>query len=1381
MLRPAILIVISYILSIFSLNENTGSKWVLMNLSNKDGLSNSAITSIYKDSEGLIWFGSWDGLNRYDGTNIKVFKPDFIDKGSLSNNVIRKLLEDKQKNLWIVTNEGINRYLSNTMTFVSYFTGNKYMREQEQNLKACIGPDSILYVSLKQTGIYQYDEITDNFKSLTLPDISNSDYKKIIGLSCGKNHTLFLLSQEGKVFAYTKKVSFEKLFEHDLSIYRDLNFEKHWFIRSSLYTYLAIAIESGGLEVINLETLERIRIKEKNDRFSVTTINMALGSDQFWVGTDAGSVYKLSLEPSPELLLMDTNMPDLSSEKVKIWTISQTSDDLIWIGTDGNGVYRYITKGKPFFNIKKGNHESGLLSHNIVRSIIKDKEGNLWVGTRGDGLNKLPYGNLPRKSYNINNGLSNNAVLSLNIDTRDNLWIGVDGEGVDMLEKSTGRFFHFPEDFVNNGSQEFGSVYSICIDAYGSIWLGTSGYGVVNMEVSLNNSGRFVLDKFRQLRFDPTGNGLCSDIVYSIVEERPNVLWLGTRGGGLHRLNTLNNSFEVFGVVEDYNNGLINDDVLSLCVDKKQQLWVGTSGGLSVMNLSYKPYNFQHYSERKGMPNNTVHGILNDDDGNIWISTNDGLAKLNTLKGDFINFNKTDGLLNTEFSDGAIFKDTMTDFLYFGGIEGLDWFNPMEIEPSDISPPIFLNEFHLNNSLVIPEESSSILSTSLNTTDKIKLRYNQNFFSFSFTTLNYYNSQKCMFAYYLEGFDNIWNYVGNERIASFTNVPPGKYTLKVRATNEDRIYGDEIRKISILIRPPVWNTFAAYVFYMLFIGLIIVLILRFQKRRTLERRAVEMEKMEHIKAEEINRYKLQFFTNIAHEFRAPLTLIIAPAAELAEQLDEKERPGLFARSIFQNANRLQRLISELIEFRKVETKNMKLQVGRYELVQYINKLSKAFEVYSKLNDLSLRFLPSHKVIEVWIDLGKFEKILLNLVSNAIKFTPAGGKVVIELVNKNEHILLLVRDTGIGIPTESPNKIFDRFYYQKSNFQRDDQAQESSGVGLSLTKSLVELHKGSIIARNLPEGGSEFRVLIPSRKKDYEQELVDNVQKPSIEKITMRVEEEFQVTDIFNPIKETIKPETDKRTFSLLIVDDSFEVCNLVESLLVDKYLIFKASDGKTAQEILNRKTIDLVISDVIMPGMDGLELTRLIKTDINTSHIPVILLTARAEMEHRIEGLEVGADSYIPKPFNPRHLKIRIEKLIAGSERFRNSFKEYNTPQPQQELLEGLTPADQKLLTGLIYYIEENIQDTALSANHLSYHLSMSKTQLYRKIKALTGLTPHSLIKFLRLKKAANELKQSKKTVSEVFYETGFNNRSYFYRSFKEAFGIPPGHYGNNA
>ncbi|MCF8381138.1 MAG: response regulator [Bacteroidales bacterium] len=1379
MIKPIQTLTILFLFAYFSSNASSESKWISLNLSNEDGMSNSAITSIFEDSEGLMWFGSWDGLNRYDGTNITVFKPDFFNRGSLSNNIIRKLLEDKHQNLWVVTNEGINRFLPNTMSFESYFSGNEYLPVREQNLIASIGCDSVLYVSLMRYGLYFFNETSNEFLPISLPGISDSIQKDIIGLSGGIHDNLYFLEQNGKVFSYQKKKSFLKLSENDLSQYENLNFEKHWFIKSENNTYLAIAIETGGLFLINLETDEIERIRKNDELLRVTTVNKSFEPNEFWIGSDDGSVYKLSLNNKASLISMNVNMPDLSSKKVKIWNINQTSEDMLWIGTDGNGVYRYITKGKPFFNIKKGDNETGSLGHNIVRSVFKDQTGNLWIGTRGDGLNKISADGSKRISYNVDNGLSNNAVLSLNMDKNKNLWIGVDGEGIDMLESSSGKIFHFPEDFQNKDSQEFGYVYSICIDVYGSIWLGTSGYGVVNMEVSRDRQGQYVLKKYQQIRYKQGIEGLRSDIVYSIVEERPNVLWLGTRGGGLHRLNTLNNSLEIFNVSNDIERGLLNDDVLSLCMAKNQKLWIGTSGGLSVLTLSYKPYRFIHYTERNGMPNNTVHAILTDAAQDIWISTNSGLAKLDLSSTIFQNFNKTDGLQNTEFTDGASFNDTISGLFYFGGTEGLDWFKPIEIVASNNFPPILLSEFRLNNNLVIPGDSTLILTKSLNATKELKLNYNQNFFSISFTTLNYYNPEKCQFAYYLEEFDKAWNYIGNQRTASFTNVPPGKYTLKVKATNEDGFYGNEIREVSIIVNPPYWNTFLAYLVYLLILGVIMYLLLKFLKRRAAERREVEMEKIERMKANEINHYKLQFFTNIAHEFRTPLTLILAPAAILKERLGEKKQLGQYARSIFQNANRLQKLISELIEFRKVETNNMKLAVGRYDLVQYISKLTKAFELYTDLNKVSLTFLRSKDIIEAWIDPEKFEKILLNLVSNAIKYTPSGGKVEIELLEKEDNIHLIIRDNGIGIPPEYLDNIFDRFYHHGSSIHESKQPQESGGVGLSLTKSLVELHKGSITASNRPVGGSEFLVIIPNRKEAFEKEIAENLHKPSLEKISMKVDQEFQFPlDYVN--NEVINPEDDNREFSLLVVDDNHEVRNLVESLLIDKYFIFKAPDGITALKILNQESIDLVISDVIMPGIDGLELTKSIKSDINTSHIPVILLTARAEIDDRIEGLEVGADSYIPKPFTPRHLMVRIEKLIVNSKRLHQSFKVYTDKQYQNEAVEGLSTRDQELIANIIEFIEEKMQDVNLNAESLSAQMFMSKTQLYRKVKALTGLTPHGLIKYLRLTKAASILKQGEKTVSEVFYETGFNSRSYFYQTFKEAYGVSPGDYTNS-
>lgn len=1375
MLRPVYILTLIYLIVSFSLSGNINSKWIPVNLSNEQGLSNSAITCILKDADGVMWFGSWDGLNRYDGTAITVFKPDFLDTKSLSNNIIRNLLEDKYHNMWVISNKDIDRYKSANMTFESYFSGNEFLPVREQNLEACIGPDSTLYVSLRRFGLYFYEHGANRFRELDLTGISEADSKNIIGISGGRNNSLYLLGSGGSLFAYSKHEEYKKEYEKELGGYAELTMERHWFIQGEKTSYLAINIASGGIFLLDLETQQVQKVGVGVNPLNVTSLDASAGSNEFWLGTDNGSVYKLDLNKTPELTCMDENMPELTSNNVKIWTIRQTGDDLLWIGTDGNGVYRYVTKAKAFFNLKKGDAETGSLGHNIVRSIYRDAEGNLWVGTRGDGLNKLDAETGSRFSYTLNNGLSNNAVLSLNMDMQKNLWIGVDGEGIDMLESSSGKIFHFPKNFTKGLHPEFGNVYSICIDVYGSIWLGTNGFGLVNMEVKKDGKGNYELSRYRQFRYELGQDGLNSDIVYSIVEEGPNVIWIGTRGGGLHRMNTLNSSFEIFGVRKNAEKQFIDDDILSLCMGSDQKLWIGTSQGLSVLNLSYKPYQFLHFTERNGMPNNTVHGILEDEAGQLWISTNRGLSNFVPSRSDFLNFNKTDGLQNSEYTDGAYFKDPLTHVLYFGGIEGLDWFDPQQIEASTNFPPIILNEFRLNNMLIVPTDSTNILPSSLNTVDHIDLKYKQNFFSISFTSLNYYNARKCGYSYILEGFTDAWIEAGEQGIAAFTNVPPGSYTLKIMASNEDGIYGTEIRELPIMIQQPYWNTFTAYVVYLVLLWILIAVFIRIYRRRTREHRKVELAQQEQSKADEINQYKLRFFTDIAHEFRTPLTLILAPAAIMEEQLAGRRRLGSYARSIVQNAAKLQKLISELIEFRKVETRNVKLSFQRYDLVRYTAELVKAFEIYEKVSNVSLNFLHESASLTAWIDPDKYERIVLNLLSNAIKYTPRGGNVEIELKDEDLYFHLIVRDTGIGIPEESIDNIFDRFYHHGGSSQESRVSQESGGVGLSLTKGLVELHQGTIRVRNLPGGGSEFHVMMPRIQQGHDLSGTVELQLPSSDKIALKVEVEFQAFKTAEMLNEHENPSTELRQYTVLVVDDNDEVCTLVESMLKDTYRVFTASEGNSALEILHSRNIDLVISDIVMQGMDGIDLARRIKNDPASSHIPLIMLTAKGEIEDRIVGLEVGADSYIPKPFHPRHLMIRVEKLISAREQFRKTFRELDENIGSSELLKVLTPYDRELIRSLESYINENLQHSGLNANSLAKHIAMSKTQLYRKIKALTGLTPHGLINQLRLKKAAHTLKTGQKTVSEVYYETGFNSRSYFYQAFKETYGVPPG------
>nr|MDA3854155.1 triple tyrosine motif-containing protein [Bacteroidales bacterium] len=812
---------------------------------------------------------------------------------------------------------------------------------------------------------------------------------------------IFLLNESGVLYAYNFGEKISEIYEVNLTKEEDLLVDRHWFVELNQTAYLAIALKDGGVLLHNLVTLETTVLLGCQKHITITTLNAGWNSQILWVGTDEGSIFKIDLNKNFQVQSMDSHFPELLSNHVKIWTINQSSEDILWIGTDGGGVYRYMPKGKPFYNIIKGDGQGGGISHNIVRAIIKDKEGTLWVGTRGDGLNMIPSDGGKTQYYNVLNGLSNNAVISLEFDDNRNLWIGVDGEGIDMLERSTGKVLHFPEDFINDVDLGFGSVYSICVDVYGSIWLGTSGYGLINFEISKTDNGHYYLSDYKQIKYAHGEKGLKSDIVYSIVEEQPNVLWVGTRRGGLHRLNTLNGKIEIYR--NRGKNGLSNDDILSLYIGSGDKLWIGTSGGLNMINLSYKPYQFKHYTEYDGLPNNTVHGILEDVENNIWLSTNRGLSKYLTLENRFINFNNTDGLQNNEYTDGAVYSDTLRHFLYFGGVDGIDWFDPQCIKQANHFPPIVFNELRLYNNLIVPGDTTHILQTGLNSTNRIELNHNQNFFSLSFSTLNYYNSAKCKFSYYLEGFDHDWNSIQTNRTANFTTVPPGLYTFKVRASNEDGVFGQEMKEIVIDIKPPFGQTLFAYILYGLALLGIINLYFLYHKRRMKQKSQRELELLNRQKKDEINQYKLQFFTNIAHEFRTPLTLILAPAVTLMNYIKEDERLAVYARTIYQNANRLQHLIQELIEFRKVETGNMRLKIRQHELVEYIGELIHAFEFFANQNEIELSFVYSSPKVEAWVDIKNLEKILLNLISNAIKYTPKGGNVEVNIELCNNEL------------------------------------------------------------------------------------------------------------------------------------------------------------------------------------------------------------------------------------------------------------------------------------------------------------------------------------------------------------------------------------------
>ena len=1343
--------------------DTVASPWPVQQV---DNLSNSAVTSVFMDRHELIWLGTWDGLDQYDGSSIKVYKPDPRAKGQISNNIVREFLEDGNRNLWIVTHQGINRYDRVTDSFKSYLDSLNDVAFLEYNIRACTGPDSSLWVSLVGKGIQRFSPKADAFVPVRFDGIDPAWLTTVINLGINKG-LLYLLGMDGKLIC---TVNNRHVYSKQLINANQLAFHK--FLNINNQYYLAITTRSGEFLLHNLSDMDQTYQQFKLGNAIVSSLSENLARTAIWVGTESGDIFQLTdskngLTVQP----MNSYFPQFSRDKIKILTITETNQNLVWIGTDGDGIYKFLTRPRVFFSIGVG-LAKGQLSHAIVRSIYEDVSGTLYVGTRGGGLNIITPSANSSEVINSQNGLSNNAVLAVKKDQTGNIWVGVDGEGIDMIEADSRRVLHFPRDFVAKPNLVFGSVYSICVDSFNDIWLGTSGYGVVHLKVEKIAKGKYALKEYDQIQ---TSDGLRipikSNIVYSIVEEKPNTLWFGTRGGGIYRYNSISKQIEE--EVKASANGLSNNDVLCLYVDKQDQLWVGTSGGLNRVYLQSKPYRISHYTEQERLPNNTVHGILEDATSNIWVSTNRGLGRYDRKKNSFQTYDTNDGLQNNEFTDGASFKSRISERLYFGGINGLDAVMPSMLNSLNYFPRMVVTGFQVRNNPVLPGDDTNLLTTNIDFTSQITLKYDQNFVRFSFTTLDYWNKLKSVYSYRLLNFDKDWNELGHQESITLTNIPPGNYYLQINYRNENGELSPTPRVINLVVTPPFWNTYWAYGIYVLLALSFQLGIILYLRLRTREKRAFAIEKLKTDQLNELNDYKLQFFTNIAHEFRTPLTMIMGPAVSLLHKSnDVREITQL--KTIYSNSLRLQKLIEELIQFRKIESGKDQLEISSIDLISFTYEIVESFQQYAADREIQLEFHPLPETLEAFCDPKKVEKVLINLISNAIKYSLKGGIVHVSLLQKNNEAVFEIKDEGVGISAENKDKIFESFYQNPTDELDQAGLSVSTGIGLSLTKSLVQMHGGTIHLQSQLGNGSAFTVSIPIVREFYSSLKVHGQLTAPSSNLKEKILLEFE-TDHFhtNPYLNTNSSIQTVYPHTLLVVDDNRQIVSLLENILFERYNILKAGSGKEAFACLEDERIDLVISDVLMPDIDGLELCRRIKENIQTSHIPVILLTAKGEVEDRIKGLQAGADSYIPKPFHPEHLFTRIEKLLERMELIRSRFQDSTTIE-MHELSTGIGEKDDNFFSKITQCIQLHLSDPEFNAETIGQEVGMSRASLYKKVKAITGLTPHGLIKQFRLKKAAELLRNSKLSVSEVIYETGFNSRSYFYKSFNEMFHSHP-------
>jgi signal transduction histidine kinase/DNA-binding response OmpR family regulator len=853
-------------------------------------------------------------------------------------------------------------------------------------------------------------------------------------------------------------------------------------------------------------------------------------------------------------------------------------------------------------------------------------------------------------------------------------------------------------------------------------------------------------------------------------------------------------------------------------------LWVGTGGGLN--KYDYKTDSFQYYNQNDGLPSNKISGILEDEHGNLWLSTDRGLSKFNPVSEVFRNYDTHDGLYHLQFNFSSCLK-TADGQLLFGGTNGITAFYPDSIRDNPHIPPIIITDFRLFNESVpiarndLDQKTEGYhLPQHISTLDEITLSYRENIFSFEFSALDYHSPQKNQYAYFMEGVDPDWVHTdASRRFASYTNLDPGEYIFRVKGSNSDGIWNESGTSIKVLITPPWWLSSWAYAAYFLLIIAMVVTIWRFQLRRIHLRNELKMKSFEAQQLQEVDQMKSWFFANISHEFRTPLTLIQGPV----KQIINGEFVGNLkdqCKMILRNSDRLLHLINQILDLSKLESGRMKIKANRIDIISYLKGLVQSFASMAEYNNVSFTLNSNVESQVGYVDRDKLEKIITNLLSNAFKFTPEGGEVSVDMslrgdsrskarettkqspsvvgkeiatsaerrTRNDQRIELSISNTGPGIPRDQLEKIFDRFYQADNSYKKDS---EGTGIGLTLTKELVQACGGEIRVESEPDKLTTFTVLLPISKEHFKVEEIIEEQ-DSEKELVLEKDTGYQIPDTGDQEKSGIRhpvsgiqdrdASDEKRVASnksplLLIVEDNPDVTSYISSFLEKDYRIITAENGEEGWKKALKKFPDLIISDVMMPVMDGFELCKKLKSDQRTSHIPIILLTARADMESKLEGLEFGSDDYVTKPFDAKELQIRCRNLLEQRRRLREKFSKELAVEPHEITVSSL---DEKFITRALQIIEEKISDPEFGVEKFSREIGMSRANLYRKLQAITGHTAKDYIRIIRLKRAALLLQKRTGNITEIAFAVGFNSPSYFSECFRKYFGQLPSTYSSN-
>jgi signal transduction histidine kinase/DNA-binding response OmpR family regulator/ligand-binding sensor domain-containing protein len=1315
-------------------------EYLIESLTIEDGLSQNEVTSIIQDKYGFIWLGTRGGLNRYDGYEFIHHKPKANEKHLISNPSIETVFEDSKGNLWIGTKSGgLNHYNTKKEKFSHITSFGSPLNPIKDNRVICIAEakNGNILLGTWSNGMYVLDiknnKMSQMFENKQINDILVNEDKVWVA----SNIALYSWQIE------TNKIELTNLGEGQRNV-TEIVIDKAkntlWLVG---WDCGLIAYDIKNKSYINhrIEKDDKLFSSYPNDTYSLLKDKTGM----LWIGTWNNGLYNFDIKKSEftKVELKSSKGRSHSNEYNIILDIFEDNNGGIWIGTDAEGVVKINTNKYFNFISEEENPECGLINFHII-SFWESEEGVLYVGTRSGGL----YRSFDKEIFELvsldeniqkPNGITNiypisentlwaSSLLNYQLDLNETqpLMKGVEDNSINLVRKTTA--------ILQSGN---------------SLLMGTQADGLYYFS-DFEKGSDFI-------SYTPENNTvLKNDRITFLREDSNNRIWMGTFNG-VYFFDKGN--AEIFPLELKEDHYLTGNIINCWHQTSDTVFWIGTPSGLNKLTLeSNGKYAVKNYYSELGLIDDYIQGILSANDNEIWVSTNSGIVKLNVNDESIYTFDKSDGLPSLNFSEsqGYIGKDGT---MYFGTTKGFIYFKSEDVLINKEIPPVMFTKFKIHNTEIKPDDlynDKIFLEESVTNGPRIQLSHREKEFTIEFAALNYNSPKRNRYSYKLEGYDTEWVLAGDKRAVTYINLKSGEYEFKVRGSNNNNVWNMDGVSLPIVINPAPWETWYAIMFYVVLI-LGLVLLLRWNAiEQTRLTDSLELEKVQNKQDHRINDMKLRFFTNVSHEFRTPLTLILGPSQEMLKE-DHTDRR---AQMVYKNANRLMSLVNQLLEFRRVETDTLKLKASENNIEDFVKEVSLSFEELAKLNQIIFSVKSEIIQKDLWFDIEKMEIILNNLISNAFKYSGSKSEIGILITENKKWVQIHITDNGPGINAGDIGKIFERFY------QSDKNTASGTGIGLNLVKHMVELHKGEVSVTSKPNIKTEFVVRI--QKGDKHLSDFEKTGNRKIERFPIRKNE--IVTKSFSAAKMDA---FDKKQ-SILVVEDNHEIREYLFQFLSKDYKVSVAENGEVGYGMAIKEEFDLIISDVLMPIMDGMELCEKLKTNIETSHVPVILLTAKSASQFRLEGFSHGAEAYVSKPFNPEVLKSQILTILLARQKIKRKFGKTITLEATE--LE-ITSKEEIFIGSVIKYIEKNISNSEFTSEELAKLTSTSTTTLYRKLKSLTGQSSNEIIRSIRLKRAAQLLKESQDTISEIAYSVGFNDVKYFRKCFQKQFNMTPSNF----